>query len=168
MWYVMQVYTGREEKMRDLCLKHIEKPLLEDCFIPMYEQMKKYEGEWHKETRKLFPGYLIMVTDQIYELIVELRKIDGYKRVLGDMECLIPLSEAEMALLRRLGGEKQVVEMSVGVIENDKVEIISGPMKGMEGCIRKINRHKRTAKIEVNMFGRVTEATVGVEIVRKV
>ncbi|MCD8120111.1 MAG: KOW motif-containing protein [Lachnospiraceae bacterium] len=58
--------------------------------------------------------------------------------------------------------------MSVGVMENDRVKIISGPMKGMEGCIRKVNRHKRLAKIEVNMFGGLMEATVGVEVVRKV
>lgn len=85
--------------MRDFCLTQIGKPLLEDCFVPMYEQMKKYEGAWHKETKRLFPGYLILVTEQIYKLITELRKIDGFKRVLGDMECLVPLSEAEMALL---------------------------------------------------------------------
>ncbi|MCD8361556.1 MAG: hypothetical protein LUC98_01135 [Lachnospiraceae bacterium] len=45
--------------------------------------------------------------------------------------------------------------------------ITSGPLAGREGCIRKIDRHKRTAKIQVEMFGQVIDATVGVEIVRK-
>lgn len=38
---------------------------------------------------------------------------------------------------------------------------------GMEGYIRKINRHKRKNWIEVEMFGRVTEMQVGCEIVEK-
>jgi transcriptional antiterminator NusG len=41
-------------------------------------------------------------------------------------------------------------------------------MMGMEGCIEKIDRHKRIARIRVEMFGRTIEATVGLEIVEKV
>ncbi|MCC8098207.1 MAG: hypothetical protein LIO44_06625 [Eubacterium sp.] len=61
-----------------------------------------------------------------------------------------------------------MVEMSVGIIENDRVQVINGSMMGMEGSIRKIDRHKRTARIEVNMFGRTMEVTVGLEIVKKI
>ncbi|MCD8091105.1 MAG: antiterminator LoaP [Clostridiales bacterium] len=168
MWYVMQVFSGEENKMKNLCLARIKPPLLNDCFFPQYEEMKKYEGKWHKEKKLLFPGYLILDTERIYDLVGELVKIEGFKRVLGDMDYLVPLSEAEEAFLQRFGGKKQVVEMSIGVIENERVQIISGPMMGMEGCIRKIDRHKRTAKIEVEMFGRTMEATVGVEIIKKI
>ncbi|MCC8098208.1 MAG: hypothetical protein LIO44_06630 [Eubacterium sp.] len=48
--------------------------------------MKRYKGAWHKETELLFPGYLILVMDYIYDLITELRKIEGFKRVLGDKD----------------------------------------------------------------------------------
>lgn len=167
-WYVVQVYTGKEEATKAMCQKLISQDILEDCFIPYHEIMKRYEGAWHKEKRILFPGYVFMVTDRIKELSTELNKVTGFTKVLGDKDFLVPLSQAETALLKRLGGENQVVEMSIGVIEYDRVIINQGPMKGLEGCIRKIDRHKRLAKIEIEMFGRTVEAQVGVEIVSKI
>ena len=88
--------------------------------------------------------------------------------MLGDKDFLVPLSDAEVNLLKRLGGDEQIVEMSIGVIEHDKIIINEGPMQGLEGFIRKIDRHKRLARIEIEMFGQVVEAQVGVEIVSKV
>ena len=38
--------------------------------------------------------------------------------------------------------------------ENDRVQIVSGPLTGMEGSIRRIDRHKRIAHLEIEMFGR--------------
>lgn len=67
-----------------------------------------------------------------------------------------------------MGKEDQVVELSTGIIENDKVRIQSGPLVGMEGFIKKIDRHKRRAVLEIEMYGRVVEMKVGVEIVEKV
>ena len=58
--------------------------------------------------------------------------------------------------------------MSYGYIENDKIIINDGPMKNYEGIIKKIDRHKRKAVIEVEFFGRTMEVSVGVEIVSKI
>lgn len=57
--------------------------------------------------------------------------------------------------------------MSSGIIENDRVQILSGPLMGMEGNIRRIDRHKRIAYMEIEMFGRTVEMKVGLEIIRK-
>ena len=57
--------------------------------------------------------------------------------------------------------------MSEGFIENDRVVITSGPLQGNEGLIRKIDRHKRKAYLEIDMFGRKLKTQVGLEIVRK-
>ena len=57
--------------------------------------------------------------------------------------------------------------MSEGVIENSKVRVISGPLVGKEGFIKRIDRHKRKAFLEMEMFGRVQKVQVGLEIVAK-
>ena len=67
-----------------------------------------------------------------------------------------------------MGNEKQEVEMSIGIIEGDRVHIFEGPLQGMEGLIRKIDRHKRMAYLEVEMFGRMVEMRVGLEIIEKI
>ena len=77
------------------------------------------------------------------------------------------LVQEEVELLMRIGTDKQLVEMSSGIIENDRVRILSGPLMGMEGNIRRIDRHKRIAYLEIEMFGRTVEMKVGLEIIRK-
>lgn len=55
MWYVVQVRTGTEEEIITQCEKTIDHGILKRCFIPYYESMKKYKGEWHLEQKILFP-----------------------------------------------------------------------------------------------------------------
>ena len=74
--------------------------------------------------------------------------------------------QEEVELLMRIGTDKQLVEMSSGIIENDRVRILSGPLMGMEGNIRRIDRHKRIAYLEIEMFGRTVEMKVGLENIR--
>jgi transcriptional antiterminator NusG len=69
--------------------------------------------------------------------------------------------------LQSFGGEKQIVEMSTGIIEGSKVIVESGPLKGREGLIKKIDRHKRKAYLELDMFGRSQRVEVGLEITMK-
>lgn len=89
-------------------------------------------------------------------------------QVAGNREDIIPLSQEEVNLLLKLGKEEQLVAMSTGIIESDQVRILTGPLQGMEGCIRKIDRHKRKARVSVEMFGRSVDMEVGLEIISKV
>ena len=53
------------------------------------------------------------------------------------------------------------MEFSQGVIEGDEVKVTKGPLKGQEAKIRKIDRHKRLAFLEMHMFGRTKVVKVG-------
>ena len=97
-----------------------------------------------------------------------LKKVIGLTKLLKTGEEITPLSKEEVALLMKLGNEEQEVEMSTGIIEGDKVRIYEGPLQGMEGLIKKIDRHKRMAYLEVEMFGRTVEMKVGLEIVSRI
>jgi transcriptional antiterminator NusG len=167
MWYVMQVQTGMEETIRQQCQKQISKNILEDCFIPYYEEKKKYQGRWHIQNNILFPGYVFAVTDSLEALYYQLKKILGLTRILGTGDTIVPLREEEVRLLQKFGGEEQIVPMSEGIIENSQVIILSGPLEGMEGYIKKIDRHKRKAYLEIPMFGGVQTVEMGLEVAFK-
>lgn len=167
MWYVIQVRTGTEENICCQCRKIIDTSVLERCFIPYYQEKKKYQGEWHTRERILFPGYVFLVTDHLEELYDSLKDVIGSTRLIGTGEEIVPLSEEEVTLLLRLGKEEQLVEMSTGIIENSQIRILEGPLMGMEGTIRKIDRHKRKAWLEIEMFGRMVEMQVGLEVIAK-
>ena len=113
-------------------------------------------------------GYVFLIAENLEQLSENLRKVTGMTRLLGTGDEIIPLSQEEVDLLLKLGKEEQLVAMSTGIIENDQVRILTGPLQGMEGYIRKINRHKRKAWVSIEMFGRSVDMEVGLEIIKKV
>lgn len=167
MWYVAQVRIGTEESIRIQCEKNVSAEVLERCFIPYYEEKKRIRGEWTVQKKVLFPGYVFIVCEKLEKVYEELRNVIGMTKLIGTGQEIVPLDEREVEFLERVGGEEQVVEMSEGVIEMSKVTITSGPLVGMEGLIKKIDRHKRKAWLEVEMFGRLQTVQVGLEIVAK-
>lgn len=101
------------------------------------------------------------------KLVNGLRKVIGLTKLIGTGDEIVPLVQEEIDLLMKIGTDKQLVEISSGIIENDRVQILAGPLMGMEGNIRRIDRHKRMAYLEIEMFGRTVEMKVGLEIIRK-
>ena len=77
------------------------------------------------------------------------------------------LTGEEVDFLKELGGKAQTVEMSEGIIEQSVIKVYSGPLVGKEKYIRKIDRHKRRAMLEMPMFGEMRKMQVGLEIVAK-
>ena len=57
--------------------------------------------------------------------------------------------------------------MSKGLIEGNQIYITQGPLKGKEGLIVKIDRHKRLAYLQLSMFHKELIAKVGLEIISK-
>ena len=70
--------------------------------------------------------------------------------------------------MKELCQEDNLVALSRGVIRNGNTVVTSGPLKGREGLIRRINRHRRTAEIEIPFRGKTVQVTVGLEIYEKV
>ncbi len=139
MWYAVQVHAGMEEQIRDRCVQAMAPGTLEQCFVPYYEERKRYLGAWH--------------TDK--------------KILLAAQSGIVLLQEGEIRLLKNLGVDKKSLEMSTGIIVDGNVMITGGPLTGMENCIRKIDRHKRKAWLEIGMFGRTMQIVVGLEITEK-
>lgn len=167
-WYVIQVRTGSEEKIIQSCELLVSKTSLQECFLPKYKHVKKIRGFWEEVEENLFPGYLFMISDDVNQLFQELKQIPDLTKLLGKFgQDIFPLSEDEIAFLKSFGKEDHIVDMSVGYIEGDKIIVTSGPMKGKEGLIKKVDRHKRLAFIDVEFLGQIRNAKVGLEIIRK-
>lgn len=167
MWYVMQVRTGTEENVRMQCERMLDPDVCECCFIPYFQQKKRYEGEWHIQERILFPGYVFLFTQNYSALKKQLTRTRGISKIVGNGYEMVPFTDEEINFIFELVTEKQMVEFSTGVIENNQVHILKGPLKGLENSIRKIDRHKRKAWLKVETSGRSLELQVGLEIVEK-
>ena len=167
MWYVIQTQTGKEEKIKQLIEARVPGEFYEDVRIIYYESKRKYEGKWHLEKKTMFPGYLFIVTDRIDDVRIGLKKVPELTKVLGYGDEIVPITAKEEAFLDRISNDEHTVEMSYGIQDGDRIIVRQGVLKGMESIIRKIDRHKRKAFIEVEILGELRQVEIGLEIVEK-
>lgn len=169
MWYVIQTMAGQEEIVKLMLEKYLPGDSYEACRILYYVRKKRYRGEWHEVKERLLPGYLFLVAESPWPAWQALKRVTKFSRLLRNYEenVIYPIAKDEEAFLRRIAGDKDEVELSYGVIEGDKVKIISGSLTGMEAVIRRIDRHKRVAYIEMAIFGESKLVQVGLEVVAK-
>ena len=166
--YVIQTTSGSEHRVKELIEKIVGPDLVSDCFIPTFLVRKRYGDEIRLKEKKLTPGYLYVVSPDITSVARALSDVPAFTRLLSQDGRFVPLERADMAWIDRLTRpNERVIPMSTGVIEHDRVIVQSGPLKGLEGWIRKIDRHKCLAYLEVRILGRVKTIGVGLEIVRR-
>lgn len=171
-WYVIQVRTGQEQAMAQLIQRASsgaeaagEQQLLEECFTPLFETRRKYQGEWQPVTKQLLPGYLVAVTSSPEALAAKLRAMPEFTRMLSVGESFVPLNEAERGWIDEFTSRGQrVVPMSMAVKTGDALVVTFGPLKGREGMIVRVNRHKCLATVELSIGGKRVSTTVGLGV----
>lgn len=169
MWYVIWTATGSERKLSQWISDYVSDDLYEVCFAPLIEQNRKEDGKWKTVKKVLFPGYLFVKTDEerIKDFSQRLSRSGQFAVILSNDGTFAPVKREEEFLIDNAFNNSGVLGSSIGVIEGDNIRILSGPLIGLEGAIKQINRHKRIAVIELNMFGRVSRVKIGLEIISK-
>lgn len=166
--YAIQVGSGQEAKVEELIRRFVDESVIGEIFVPRFESMRRWKGEWYKRTERLTPGYLYVETSDVEKLSLQLRRVPAFTKLLGNNEVFIPLNGDEVAWLNAFtGNDRRVVEMSEGIMEGSKVIVLRGPLMGHETEIKRIDRHRRTAELEIRMLGRVKTIRLGLEIVSK-
>lgn len=167
-WYVLHVATGVEERI----LKSIKQILnawsYESCFVPFCEKLYKKEGRYVSIKKPLFPGYLFIISDYIDEISQRLCDFAGYIRILGMSGSFVCLDKYEVEAFKCLADQNYNISVSRGFITGDQIVVTEGPLIGQEGLIKKIDRHKRTAFVEMPFLGKTTYVRVPLEIVSKI
>ena len=173
-WFVLYVRAASEERV----LERLKKRLNSDAYIPfiprkVYPYIKKGRVI-KKEIKTCFPGYVFIrssrhVDDSINELLDSIYGISEayYFLCYGKEKLNMALREDESVHVEQLMNAEFCIDSSIGFMEGDCVKIVSGPLKGIESQIVKINKQKRTAVIEVDMFGGKRQITLMLELVER-
>ncbi len=160
MWYVVQTKTGNENEIKEFIEHNVDSNSYGDCFIPMYEEVRRREDKCKILFRRLFPGYLFVDTDDPDIIFQKLKKAPWFTRLLGaddnaGNKTFIPVGEEDEEFLRTLldDGIMHVsyIEMSKN---NSKIEKIVGPLAKYRNHITKLEVRKREALVKTNMFGK--------------
>jgi transcriptional antiterminator NusG len=176
-WVILFVQTGAEERLTRM-LKEMLNADEYLPFLPVKETFRRSKGVIHKERKLLFPGYVFIQTDIEADLIANklklaLMNITGQKYIYsilhyGDNKKDVAVHDKEHIYLERLFNSDFCVMGSVGFIEGDMIRVTSGALIGMESRIKRINRHKREAVLEFEMFGALRKVTLMLEVIEKI
>ena len=93
--------------------------------------------------------------------------IDGCIKILkykDDIEAIYP---HERQFLERFIDQDQVIDVSHGFVDGDRIRIMDGPLVGKESLIVKIDRHKRIAWVEIALLGEQRIVELSCEIITK-
>ena len=162
IWYLLKCPEGYEMDYEEKYHKLVNQkdgPLREVIRF-QYQRLIRYGGGWHLERRILLPGHLFLSKND--EDIWEYDKIERY-----DEQKDVSIMPCESPFVKDLCSKDGLIEMSKGVIQNGVVTVTSGPLKCREHLIRRLDRHKRTADIEIPFQGQKMRVTLGLEIYAK-
>jgi len=171
MYYAVQV-KSRSEKSTILSIhQRVDKSLYSECFFPSREMNRKMHGKWTVIKEPLFPGYIFINSDQIKDLSTALIRIPEFAKVLGKdnvAHTFIPLSDREARVIDVLCGRETeyTAKLSYVEIKEGKIaRIISGPLMGNEGKIKKVNLHRRQVLMSLDLFGRSNDILLSFDII---
>ncbi len=172
-WFIFNVQTGHEQKACDFLNKLFNKEE-SIAFIPQIELTFKSSKLIRKDLKPMFPGYVFTDSDlEEKKFITDAYKYTRFSKyifkLVGNKNSnYMTLSDEEKKYLLGFCNDRYIAEESKGFIIGDRMYINSGPLKGKESIIKKIDRHKRRAEIEIMYLGDIRRVSVSLEIMSKV
>ncbi len=160
-WYVVQVYSGFEDKVATMLKENAERAGLADKFgeilVPREEVVELKGGQKVTSSRKFFPGYILVemeMNDDTWHVVKDTRQVSGF---LGSGGKPRPMPQREVDAIRRQIEEgierpKPKVLFDVG----DAVRVIDGPFASFNGVVEEVDAEKGKLKVSVSIFGRPT------------
>jgi transcriptional antiterminator NusG len=152
-YYVIQVKTRGEEEYLGLAEKLFQNSGVR-LLWPRRNLRIRTRGKWKDTVAPIFPSYLFVeaeeVTPSMYEVF---RKIPGFYHFLPNNKNITPMREDDKTILMHFLSFGDVVDKSVVMFDRDKrIRVLSGPLKGMEGRIVKVDRRKQRARVKLDMY----------------
>lgn len=168
MWYVLQTMSGEEQKCINLCSAILDRECYNEFFIPRHIIKKRYCKEWHDKLKVMFPGYVFVDSNSIEELYEQLRIVPQLTKMLRNADKVSPITLQEQEFLSGIMDEDYIVRYSEGFIVGQRVCITEGALRDVSGHIKKVDRHRRIAYLDIDFFGRDTPVEVGLSAVARV
>ena len=174
-WYVVNTYSGHENKVRTTMERRIDsfglKRHFGDISIPTESVIEIRDGKKVPTVQRQFPGYILVNMDMNDDTWRLVRQTPGVTQIVGAGDKPTPLSRAEVERLLRPGeaaeAREKAVKTTVDYSVGETVRVIAGPLADFTGVISEINVDQSRLKVLVSIFGRETPVELSFSQVAK-
>ncbi|MBN1836427.1 MAG: KOW motif-containing protein [Spirochaetales bacterium] len=151
-FFVIQVGTGTEGKFVRAARPRL--PAETRLWWLRRNLRIRKRGRWQDSDASIFPGYLFLEAGGVSpELFRLLRQTPGFHRFLKDNQNIEPLGARDLEIVRHFLSCGEVLQRSTVVFdEQNRIRVISGPLKGLEGRIVRVDRRKRRARVKIELY----------------
>jgi transcriptional antiterminator NusG len=163
-FFAVQIWTGDEGRFLSIAAKRV-KGVDARFYWPRRSLRIKRGGSWKESLAPIFPGYMFIRAESIGpELYSVLKGAPGFLRFLLSNDNIVPLERSDQELLSHFLGFGEVVDKSLVYFdENKRIRVVSGPLKGLEGRVVRVDRRKGRAKVRLEMYRDSFEIDFGFE-----
>lgn len=159
MIYVLQVKPQKEHYVHHELNKHSELKV----FIPTEVRLERHKGVWVEKEVLLFPSYVFIECDFNSQIYYKIKSVSGVSKLLG-YGSPAPLSIIETERITWLFNNGKAITPSTGYIDNNRLYITSGVLKGKEHLITKVSKRQKRVIITTTLNGEKKEYTLSVNI----
>ena len=152
-FFAVQIWTGDEGRFLTIASQRVRDNDVR-FYWPRRSLRIKRGGNWKESLAPIFPGYMFIRADSIRPgLYGVLKEAPGFLRFLLSNDNIVPLERADQDLLSHFLGFGEIVQKSMVFFdEHKRIRVVSGPLKGLEGRIVRVDRRKGRAKVRLEMY----------------
>ena len=160
-WYVVQTYSGFENKVREALLQRVKENSMEAVFgevlIPTETvQETKANGKQRVRQKTSFPGYVFVemeMGESAWHLVKDTPKVTGFVGNQKPQEVKPPqIDDLRKSIVEGAVKPKARVSFETG----DEIRVIDGAFANFMGTVEEVMPEKQKLKVKVSIFGRAT------------
>ena len=160
-WYIVQTFSGFEQKVAETLKEIIKVKELEDkisdVLVPEHEITEVKRGKRVQRKRKYFPSYILVkmeMNKELYHMIKNIQKVTGFLGATGS-----PARVSDKEIDKILGNIKEgslIPEPRISFDIGEQVKVCEGPFASFTGLVEEVDEEKSRLKVSVSIFGRPT------------
>ena len=173
-WYVVNTYSGHENKVKEKLEMRTVSMGMEDyifrVIVPEEKVIEEKNGVKKEKIKKLFPGYILVemiMTDEAWFVVRNTPGVTGFIGSSGKGAKPFPLQPYEVdKILNDMGMSR--LEVNTDLKEGTVVKVISGPFSGMEGKVDSVDKDNNKLIVLLDLFGQETSVEVEFSQIEKI
>jgi len=161
-WFVIQAYSGYEQKVKSAMEERINLANLDNSFgeilVPTEQVVELKSGEQKKTERKFFPGYILVqmdLNDDTWQLVKQTPRVSGF--VGGTRAKPKPISDEEVnSIINRIEIGEEAPRPKTMFEPGEMVRVCDGPFNDFNGVVEEVDYERNSVRVSVQILGRST------------
>jgi len=174
-WYAIQSFSGSELAVKRGIQNLIQElgwdDKLGEIIVPTEEVIDIKNGKKKITERCIYPGYVFVELEDLYENTALWQKIQSLPKVggfIGESNKPTPLSKSDIDLIIEKAQQKAAPKPKISFVHGETVRIVDGPFANFTGTVEEYDMFQGKLKLNVTIFGRSTPVEISHTQVEKI